>query len=169
MNDNGDFNGIDITVPLKYLSNFWRSLEMPLINCKIGLSLTLIENCVLATSVSIDNNAIANAAKATLKITEAERYVLVVTLSTEDNEKLSKLLSEGFKRPVNWNKYKVITNKAYDAADANAGPNIRELLYACYEGVKRLFVLDFNNAAGDNLVSVNSFKKYFSPRVKLEI
>ena len=47
---NGTKNGVKIAVPLKYLSNFWRSLEMPLINCKVELSLNWIENCVLTTS-----------------------------------------------------------------------------------------------------------------------
>ena len=36
---NGTKNGVKIAVPVKYLSNFWRSLEMPLINCKVELSL----------------------------------------------------------------------------------------------------------------------------------
>ena len=82
-------NGVKIAVPLKYLSNFWRSLEMPLINCKVELSLKWIENCVLATA--------ANANEATFKITDAKCYVPIVTLSAEDNAKLSKLVAEGFK------------------------------------------------------------------------
>ena len=93
-------NGVKIAVPLKYLSNFWRSLEMPLINCKVELSLKWIENCMLTTATT-----------ATFKITDAKLYVPIVTLKTEDNTKLSKLLSEGFKRSVYWNKYKVIPNK----------------------------------------------------------
>ena len=76
-------NGVKIAVPLKYLSNFWRSLEMPLINCKVELSLKWIENCVLT---------VANTA--TFKITDAKIYVPVVTLSAEDNVKLSKLLGK---------------------------------------------------------------------------
>ena len=73
---------------------------MPLINCKVELSLNWIENCVLTTA--------ANANKATFKITDAKLYVLLVTLSAEDNVKLSKLLGEEFKRFIYWNKYKVI-------------------------------------------------------------
>ena len=72
-----DRNGVKIAVPLKYLSNFWRSLEMPLINCKVELSLKWIENCVLTTA-AIGANANANAAgadSATFKITEAKLYV----------------------------------------------------------------------------------------------
>ena len=47
--NNGTKNGVKIAVPLKYLSNFWRSLEMPLINCKIELSLKWYENCILSS------------------------------------------------------------------------------------------------------------------------
>ena len=83
-------NGVKIVVPLKYLRNFWRSLEMPLINCKIKLSLTWNPNCVLS-------NLVGNS---TFTITDAKPYVPVVTLSTEENAKLSKLLTEGFRRPV---------------------------------------------------------------------
>ena len=89
---------------------------MPLINCKVELSLTWIENCVLATSVNVANDVIANAAKTAFKITDAK---LVVTLLTKDNVKLSKLLSERFKRPVCWNKYKLIDNRLVEINDAN--------------------------------------------------
>ena len=98
--DNGRKNGVKIAIPLKYLSNFWRSLEMPLINCKIELSLKWYERCLLT---------VANTA--TFKITDAKLYVPIVTLSSEDNVTLSKSLSEGFKRPIYWNEYKVIPNK----------------------------------------------------------
>ena len=79
---------------LRYLSNFWRSLEMPLINCEVevGLSLKWIEDCVFATA--------AYASNATLKVTYTKLYVLVVTLLTEGNAKWTKKLSEGFKGPV---------------------------------------------------------------------
>ena len=64
--NNGTKNGV------KYLSNFWRSLEMPLINCKVELSLKWIENCILSSA----GNA------ATFKITEAKHYVPIVALKT---------------------------------------------------------------------------------------
>ena len=91
-------NGVKIVVPLKYLSNFWRSLEMPLINCKVELSLKWYENCILSSAGTA----------ATFTITDTKLYVPVVTLKTEDNAKLSKLLNKGFKRSVYWNKYKII-------------------------------------------------------------
>ena len=158
-NAHGTKTGVKIAVPLKYLSNFWRSLEMPLINCKIELSLKWIENCVL-TSVAIGADANATGAdSATFKITDAKLYVPVVTLSAEDNVKLVKQLNEGFKRPVYWNKYKIIDNKLVEIAAANAGKHIRELRGSSYQGVKRLCVLAYDDAAGDNQVSVDSFKK----------
>ena len=78
---------------------------MPLINCKVELSLRWIENCV-STSAAIDNDADATGADgATFKITDAKLYVRIVTLSAEDNAKLSELLGDRFKRSIYWNKY----------------------------------------------------------------
>ena len=105
---------------------------------------------------------------ATFKITDAKLYIPIVTLSAEDNAKLSKLLGEGFKRPVYRNKYKVIDNKVVEIVANNREKYIRELLDSSYQRVKRLFVLAYDNTAGDNQVSVDSFKKYFLPRVKIE-
>ena len=68
-------------VPLKYLSNFWRTFKMPLINCETNLILTWSANCV------ITDDPIANQIS-TFTITDTKLYVPVVTLSTEDNEKL---------------------------------------------------------------------------------
>ena len=101
-------------------------------------------------------------------ITDAKRYVPIVTLSAEDNAKLSKILSHGFKRSVYWNKYRVIANKIVDIAANNEEKFIRELLDSSYEGVKRLFVLAYNNTEGNNQVSINSFRKWFLPRVKIK-
>ena len=74
----GNLEGVKIALLLKYSSNFWRSLEMPLINSKVELSLTWIENCILPTSINIENDAIANVVEATFKITDAKLYVSVV-------------------------------------------------------------------------------------------
>ena len=70
--NNGTKNEVKIEVPLKYLRTFWRSLEMPLINCKVELSLKWIENCVLTTTASASN--------ATFKTTDVKLYVPIVTL-----------------------------------------------------------------------------------------
>ena len=99
------------------------------------------------------------ATTASFEITDAKPYVPIVTLSAADNAKLSKLLSEGFKRPVYWNKYKVIDNKIVEIAADNGEKYIRELLDSSYQGVKRLFVLAYNNKADNNQVSADSYKK----------
>ena len=82
-------------VPLKYLSSFWRTLEMPLINCEVNLILTWSSTCVITNSTGAG----------TFEITDAKLYVPVVTLSTQDNSKLLQQLKSGFKRAVTWNKY----------------------------------------------------------------
>ena len=164
----GTKKGAKIVIPLKYLSIFWRSLKMPLINCKVELSLNWIESCVI-TSAPIGDDANATGADSTtFKITDAKLYVPNVTLSAEDNAKLSKLLSEGFKRPFYWNKYKVIPNKIVEITTAKKEDDIRELLDSSYQGVIRLFVLACNNTTGNDQVSINYFKNYFLPRVKIE-
>ena len=104
-----------------------------------------------------------------MKITDTKLYVPIVTLKTEDNTKLSKLLSDGYKRSIYWNKYKVIGNILVQITAINKEKYIRELLESRYQGVKRLFALAYNNTEGDNKVSVNSFKKYFLPRFKITI
>ena len=89
------FKNVKIAVPLKYLSNFWRSLEMPLINCKIYLELDWVKNCVISSVAGVT----------TFKVTNTKLYVPIVTLSSKVNVKLVKLLEKGFKRPVYWNEY----------------------------------------------------------------
>ena len=85
---NNSTKAVQIMVPLKYLSNFWRTLEMPLINCKINFILTWSENCVIS-------NTAANEDK-TFAVTDAKLYASVGTLSTEDNAKLFQQLKSGF-------------------------------------------------------------------------
>ena len=74
----------------KHKVNF-EIIRNAIINCKIELSLKWIENCIL----TINPNANNNINKATFTITDAKRYIPIVTLKTEDNAKLSKLLREG--------------------------------------------------------------------------
>ena len=89
---------VEIMVPLKYLSNFSRILEMPLINCEVNLILTWSSTCVIVST----NNANQGG---TFTITNTRLYVPVVTLSTQENAKLLQQLKSGFKRAINWNKY----------------------------------------------------------------
>ena len=74
----GNTKDVKIAVPLKFLSNFWRILEMPLINCEVNLILTWSENGVISSATRITK----------FKITDTKLYVPVVTLSTQDNAKL---------------------------------------------------------------------------------
>ena len=76
--NNGNTKDLEIIVPLKYLSNFWRTLEMPLIDCEVNLILTWFEDCVITSPEG----------EAKFAITETKLYGLVVTLSTQDNSKL---------------------------------------------------------------------------------
>ena len=143
--------GVKIVAPLKHLNNFWKSLEMLLINCKVEFSLKWYNNCILSSSGTA----------ATFTITDTKLYVPVVTLKTENNTKLSKLLSKGFKRPIYWNKYKVIPNKNY-----NAHEYIRERIDASIQGASRLFFFPY--IRGNNLTTENSYDNYFLPRLKTE-
>ena len=89
-------------MPLKCLSKFFRSLEMPLINCKINLELNSNNNCVMYND---NDNADGDNKETTFKITSTKLSVPIVTLSTMDNLNLTKQLNKGFKRPVYWNEY----------------------------------------------------------------
>ena len=91
----GNTKDVEIIVPLKYLSNFWRTLEMPLINCEANLILRWSKDCVITNSTG----------KGKFAITETKLRVPVVTLSTKDNEKLLQQLKSGFKKTISWNKY----------------------------------------------------------------
>ena len=83
-------------MPLKYLSDFWRTLDMPLINCKVSLTLTWSENCVITSKETRDQIlvtnpktvAINNPTGATFKMRDTKLYVPVVTLSAENDSKL---------------------------------------------------------------------------------
>ena len=103
---------------------------MPLINCKVELSLKWYERCLLTAATT-----------ATFRITDVKLYVPIVTLSIEDNSKLTKLLNEGFKRPIYWNEYKVTPNKVVEIDAVNDVTYIRELLDSSCQGIKRLLLL----------------------------
>ena len=94
--DNIARRSVKVVVPLKYLSNFFRSLEMPLINCKITLNLTWKKECVLST----DNG------NAVFIINDTKLYAPVVTLTKEDNKDFIEQKNKGFQRSIYWNEYK---------------------------------------------------------------
>ena len=147
--DDGTKN-VEIMVPLKYLSNFWRTLEMPLINCEVNLILTWSSTCVLiATNIPNQN--------ATFAITDTKLYVPVVTLSTQENTKFLQQLKSGFKRVINWNKY---LSKPELLAQ---NPNLNHLIEPSFQGVNRLFVLAFENDDDGT-----SSDEYYLPTVEIK-
>ena len=103
-------NETEIVIPLKHLSNFWRSLNIPLINCEVELILTWSKNCVLADmtrrNAQGNNRAIVPPRRLEFKITDTNLYVQVVTLSMKNDVTLLEQLKSGFKRTIKWNKYR---------------------------------------------------------------
>ena len=108
MGDKNRTKDVEIAVPLKYLSNFWRTLNIPLINCEVYLTLTWSENCVLATKATRNAapgvDAINNPTGATFKRKDTKLHAPVVTLSAENDNKLLEQLKTGFKRTIPWYK-----------------------------------------------------------------
>ena len=138
---------VEVVVPLKHLSNFWRALNMPLINCEINLILTWSENCVLTSKATRDANpdvnpaiaAVNNPANATFKITDTKLYVPVVTLSTKDDNNFLEQLKSGFKRTIKWNKYRS------EMTNETKTNHLNYLIDPTFTKVNRLFVLSFEN------------------------
>ena len=110
-------------------------------------------------------------------ITNTKLYVPVVTLSTENNNNLTKQLNEGFKRTIYWSQY---VSKPFTEQAANKTGITRFALDAAFQGVNRLFVLAFDDTRTDeaadahaprnlavNRVIRNSYRKYFVPRVDI--
>ena len=123
---------VEIMVSLKYLSNFWRTLEMPLINCEVNLILTWSSTCVIVSTANADQAA-------TFAITDTKLYIPVVTLSTQENTKSLQQLKSGFKRVINWNKY--LLKPELLAQNSN----LNNLIEPSFQEVNRLFVLAFEN------------------------
>ena len=143
---------VKVVVPLKYLSNFFRSLEMPLINCKIKLNLTWKKECVLSTD---DGNAV-------FIINDTKLYVPVVTLSKEDNKDFIEQQNKKFQKSIYWNEYK--TKEINENADANVFKYIN--LDPSFQGVNRLFVMTYNRANGQP--TRNGQRKYYLSRIDLK-
>ena len=123
---------------------------MPLINCETNLILTWSANCaIIYTNVANQNP--------TFKIIENKLYVLVVTLSTQDNAKLLPQLKSGFKRTVDWNKY--LSKPKW----LTQNPNLNHLVEPSFQGVNRIFVLAFENDA-----QRTSNKRYYLPNVEIK-
>ena len=162
----GDTKEAQIIVPLKYLGNFWETLDMPLINCEVSLALTWSADCVitslekrLVTFAQGDNPEVCDDSptNATFKITGTKLYVPVVTFSAENDNKLLEQLKTGFKKNIKWNKCRSeISNQARNN-------NLNYLIDPIFTTVNRLFVLSFENEEDRT-----SFSKYYLPKVEIK-
>ena len=145
---NNGAKDVEIIVPLKYI--FWRTLEMPLINCEVNLILTWSSSCVLIATCTQNQNA-------TFEITDTKLYVPVVTLSTQENTKFLQQLKSGFKRVINWNKYLLKPELLAQ------NPNLNNLVEPSFQGTNRLFVSAFEN--DDDRTSDD---EYYLPTVEIK-
>ena len=143
----GNEKDVEIMVPLKYLSDFWRTREIPLTNCEVNLILTWSSTCVITNSTGVG----------TFEITDSQLYVPVVTLSTQDNSKLLEKLKSDFKMVISWNKY--LLKPELLAQNLN----LNHLVEPSFQGVNRLFVLAFENDT-----QRTSHSDYYLPNVEIK-
>ena len=172
--DDNNVNNVKLVVPLKYVSDFFRSLEMPLVNCKIDLELTWHKDCMISSADAAAGQVVS------FMITNTKLHVPIATLSTTDNNNLTKQLNDGFKRSIYWNQY---VSEPFPEPPHKKTGITRFTLDAAFQGVNRLFILSFedthandpaidaNNPATQNLaadrVIRNRYRKYFVPRVDI--
>ena len=162
VNKNGT-QKIELALPLKYLGNFWRALNIPLNSCEVSLELKWDKNCVITNlerrqvdagpPVVRDNTPTG----AILSITDCKLYAPVVTLSKDDDFKLLTNLKSGFKREIIWNKY-----RSQMTAEA-INNNLNILIDPTFTNVNRLFVLAYR-AADDR----QSFSQFYLPNVMVK-
>ena len=138
----------EVVNSLKHLSNFWRHLNIPLINCEVGLILTWSKDCALADmtvrAAQGDNPALVAPTGLEFQITDTKLYIPVVTLSKENGIKLLDQLKLGFKRTIKWNKCRS------QMTMQRKNNNLNYLIDPTFTNINRLFVLSFTrNNAGD--------------------
>ena len=161
--DKAERKETEVVIPLKHLNNFWRNLDILLINCEVEIILTWSINCVLA-DMAVDADAhLAIVAPTGLEfqITVTKLYVPVVTLSKENNIKLLEKLKSGFKKTIKWNKYRS------QMSIQNNNNNLNYLIDRTFTNVNKLFVLSF--ARTDDLTDYrDSFSYYYVPKVQIK-
>ena len=137
VNKNGP-QEVELAISLKYLGNFWRALNIPLISCEVSLELKWDKNSVITSLEQRDiggGNGDNAPTGATLSITDCKLYVPAVTLSKDDEIKLLTNLKSGFNREIIWNKYRSqMTREAINN-------NLNILIDPTFTNVNRLFVL----------------------------
>ena len=163
VNKNGT-QEVEIAIQLKYLGNFWRALNMPLISCEVSLELKWNKNCVIASlkerQVDAGLPVVRDGAPTgpSLAINECKLYIPVVNLSKDDEIKLLTNLKSGFKRKIEWNKYR--SQMSTEAINNN----LIILIDPTFTNVNRLFVL----AYGQNNNGRQSFSRFYSPNVMVK-
>ena len=162
--DKDSLTDAEVIVPLKHLSNFWRSLDIPLINCEVEIIVTWSKNCILAEITINDDSANVAPLGATCKITDTKLYVPVVTLSKENDIKLLEKLKSGFKITIEWNKYRS------QMTIQNNNNNLNYLIDPTFTNVNRLFVLSYERIEQDDVEKDcrDSFLHYYVPKVQIK-
>ena len=154
---------VTLVVPLKYLGNFWRALNIPLISCEVSLELKWDKNCIITCNQvgqNLDGGNTTAPTGAIFAINNCTLYVPVVTLSKDDKIKLLTNLKSGFKREIKWNKYR--SQMSTEAANNN----LNILIDPTFNNVNRLFVLAYQvNNNNDNR---KSFLQFYLPRIMIK-
>ena len=152
---------IELAIPLKYLGNFWRALNMPLISCEISLELKWDKNCVIT---SLEKRLIGTTANRddfptgpTLAINDFKLYIPVVTLSKDDEIRQLTNLKSGFTREIEWNKYR---SQMFTEEENN---NLNILIYPTFTNVNRLFLLAYQTADDRH-----SYSQFYLPKVMVK-
>ena len=163
--NNDTLTNAEVVIPLKYLNNFWRNLDILLINCEVEIILTWSKNCVLA-DMTVDagaDPAIVAPLGATFNITDTKLYALVVTSSKENNIKLLEKLKSGFKKTIKWNKYRS------QMAIQNNNNNLNYLIDPAFMNINRLFVLSYERIEENNVKKDHrdSFSHYYVSKVQI--
>ena len=155
-NNSGKKN-VELAIPVKYLGNFWRALDIPLISCEVSLELKWNKTCVITSQqigVNLDGGNTAVPTNATLAINDCKLYIPIVTLSKDDEIKLLTNLKSGYTREIIWNKYRSqMTTEAINN-------NLNILIDSTFTNVNRLFVLAYQNADDRQ-----SFSQFYLPKV----
>ena len=137
---------VELAISLKYLGNFWRALNIPLISCEVSLELKWNKNCVITSlkerQVDAGPPVVRDGAStgATLAINDCKLYIPVVTLSKDDEIKLLTNLKSGFTREIIWNKYR--SQMSTEAINNN----LNILIDPTFTNGNRLFVLGYQTA-----------------------
>ena len=151
---------VELAIPLKYLGNFWRALNIPLISCEVSLGLKWDKNCIITSQqkgINLDGGNNVAPTGATLAINDCKLYIPVVTLSKDDEIKLLTNLKSGYTKEIEWNKYRS------QVSTEAVNKNLNILIDPTFSNVNRLFVLAYQTADDRQ-----SFSQFYLPRVMIK-